>query len=121
MVHLVGMEKWKYRKWRGDGKVEGQKKILVFSHDVWFGVEKWRNRKLFYLIEKKNKRIENIDYINLVMCPSTKKINLIVYMRKKKKLLVFFLMGKINYQFIYLFIFEKVKKKKTTSLEKQPQ
>ena len=23
MVHLVGMEKWKYRKWRGDGKVEG--------------------------------------------------------------------------------------------------
>ena len=81
-----GMEKWKDRKF-----------FLVFSHDVWFGVEKWRNRKLFYLIKKKNKRIENVDYINLVMCPSTKKINLIVYMRKKKKLLVFFLMGKINY------------------------
>ena len=53
------------------------------------------------------------------MCPSTKKINLIVYMRKKKKLLVFFLMGKINYQFIYLFL--RKLKKKTTSLEKQPQ
>ena len=82
------MEKWKDKK-----------KILVFSHDVWFGVEKWRNKKLFCLIEKKNKRIENVDYINLVMCPSTKKINLIVYMRKKKLL-------------VYLFIFEKVKKKK---------
>ena len=79
-----GMEKWKNRK-----------NILVFSHDVWFRVEKLRNIKLFCLIEKKNKRIENVDYINLVICPSTKKINIIVYMRKKKKLLV------------YLFIFEK--------------
>ena len=29
---------------RKSGKIEN---ILVFSYDVWFGVKKWRDRKLF--------------------------------------------------------------------------
>ena len=33
-------------------------------------VEKWRDEKLFYLVEKKNKRIENRVCINLLLCPN---------------------------------------------------
>ena len=40
---------------------------------------------MFGLVEKKIRRYKNVDYIKLVMCPSAKKINLIVYIRKKEK------------------------------------
>ena len=47
------MEKWKDRK------------DLVFPHVCLVsGVEKWDGEKLFYLVEKKSGRIENVAYIN---------------------------------------------------------
>ena len=38
--------------------------ILVFSQCVWLGVEKWRDKKLFCLVEEKNERMKNAIYIN---------------------------------------------------------
>ena len=47
------------------------KKDLVFSHMCLVGrIEKWGEGKLFYLVEKKNERIENRVYINLLLCPN---------------------------------------------------
>ena len=47
------MEKWEDRK------------DLVFPHVCLVGgVEKWEGGKLFYLVEKKSERIENVVYIN---------------------------------------------------------
>ena len=47
------MEKWEDRK------------DLVFSYVCLVGgVEKWKDEKLFCLIEKKSGRLENIVYIN---------------------------------------------------------
>ena len=34
--------------------------ILIFSYVLGLSVEKWRDGKLFCLVEKKNERIENI-------------------------------------------------------------
>ena len=46
------------------------KKDLVFSYMCLVGrIEKWGEGKLFYLVEKKNERIENRVYINLLICP----------------------------------------------------
>lgn len=47
------------------------------------GVKKWTERKLFCLVEKRNKRIKNVDCINLQCSydPNTKKK---LYIRKKK-------------------------------------
>ena len=40
-------------------------KYLVFPRVCLVGgVEKWEGRKLFYLVEKKSERIENVVYIN---------------------------------------------------------
>lgn len=30
------------------------------------GMENWKNKKLFYLVEKRNRTIKNVDYINLL-------------------------------------------------------
>ena len=47
------MEKWEDRK------------DLVFPHVCLVGgVEKWEGGKLFYLVEKKSERIENVVHIN---------------------------------------------------------
>ena len=47
------MEKWKDRK------------NLVFPHVCLVGgVEKWDGGKLFYLVEEKKRRIENVVHIN---------------------------------------------------------
>ena len=47
------MEKWEDRKY-------------LFFPRVYLvgGVEKWEGGKLFYLVEKKSERIENVVYIN---------------------------------------------------------
>lgn len=50
----------------------GDRKVLVFPHVFLFGrIGKWRDRKPFCLVEKKNKRITNITYIYiyLLSCP----------------------------------------------------
>ena len=48
-----GVEKWK------DGK------YLVFPRVCLVGgMEKWEDEKLFYFVEKKSGKIENIIYIN---------------------------------------------------------
>ena len=53
-----GIEKWKDRK------------DLVFSHMCLVGrVEKWKDGKLFYLVEKKSERIENKICVNLPLYP----------------------------------------------------
>ena len=47
------MEQWEDRK------------DLVFPHVCLVGgVKKWECGKLFYLVEKKSERIENVIYIN---------------------------------------------------------
>ena len=46
------------------------KRNLVFSYTCLVGkIEKWRNKKLICLVEKKNEIIENVDCINLLLCP----------------------------------------------------
>ena len=56
------MEKWEDKKRREDGKWENRKDFM-FSHLCLVGrVEKWRDEKLFYLVENK-------VYINLSSCP----------------------------------------------------
>ena len=41
------------------------RKYLVFPRVCLVGgMEKWEDGKLFYLVEKKNERIENVVYIN---------------------------------------------------------
>ena len=42
------------------------KKILVLSRCLVGWVEKWRDRKLFYLIKEKSERMENVAYIKLL-------------------------------------------------------
>ena len=32
-------------------------------------MEKWRDRNLFYLVVEKSERIENLVYLNLLLCP----------------------------------------------------
>ena len=40
-------------------------KNLVFPHVCLVGrMEKWEGGKLFYLVEEKNERMENVVYIN---------------------------------------------------------
>ena len=56
------MEGWK--KSRMMEKCE-DRKYLVFPHVCLVGgMEKWESGKLFYLVEKKSGRIENVVYIN---------------------------------------------------------
>ena len=53
MKNRARMKKWE------DGK------YLVFPRVCLVGgVEKWEGEKLFYLVEKKSERIENVVYIN---------------------------------------------------------
>lgn len=40
--------------------------MLVFSYSFWLGFRKKRNRKLFYFLKNKNKKIENVKCINLL-------------------------------------------------------
>ena len=51
-------------------KTQSKQALLVFSLVclVW-GVEKWRNGKLIYLVEKKNEKIENKVCIKLLSHP----------------------------------------------------
>ena len=51
------------------GKVGRQKKIQFSSVCLVEGVEKWKNEKLFCLVEQKSGRIENVVRINLLSCP----------------------------------------------------
>ena len=58
--------------------------MIVFSHMYLVGrIEKWEDRKLLYLVEKKSERIKNITYINLLI----NKKNIIYYQLKLIKLL----------------------------------
>ena len=51
------------------------RKILVFSHMYLVGwVEKWEGRKLFCLVGEKSERIENLIYINWLLCLCYNKI-----------------------------------------------
>ena len=47
-------------------------------------IEKWRNKKLLYLVEEKSERIKNITYINLLITLNKK--NIIYYQLKLIKL-----------------------------------
>ena len=58
--------------------------MIVFSYMYLVGrIEKWKDRKLLYLVEKKCERIKNITYINLLI----NKKNIIYYQLKLIKLL----------------------------------
>ena len=47
------MEKWKIRRMEN-----------YWKDRKYLGMEKWEGGKLFYLVEKKSKMIENVFYIN---------------------------------------------------------
>ena len=61
LLGSVWLEKWKsgrMEKWK-------DRKYLVFPHVCLVGeMEKWEGGKLFCLVEKKSKRIENVVYTN---------------------------------------------------------
>ena len=49
-------------------EIQKDRKNLAFPCVFLVGrVKNWRNGKLFYLVEEKSKRIENIVYINLFL------------------------------------------------------
>ena len=50
------MEKWE------------DEQILIFSHGISLGLEKWRDRKLSCLVEENSEKIENVFYMNLLLC-----------------------------------------------------
>ena len=59
-------------EWKISGRVEKWKdrKDLVFSHVCLVGgMEKWKGEKKFCLIGEKNGRMENVGYINWLLCP----------------------------------------------------
>ena len=62
-----GWRSGKLRGWKISGRIEKWKdrKYLVFPRVCLVGgMEKWKGGKLFCLVEKKSKRIENVIYIN---------------------------------------------------------
>ena len=59
----IGRRSGKLEEWKISGRIENIQFSLVCVCLVG-GMEKLEGRKLFYLIEKKNKRIENVVYIN---------------------------------------------------------
>ena len=59
------MEKWNDRieKWK-------DRKYLIFPHVCLVGeMEKWKDGKLFYLVERKNEMMKNKVSINLQLYP----------------------------------------------------
>ena len=55
------------REWKINRRMKNweNKKDLVFPHVCLVGgVEKWEGGKLFFLVEEKNGRMENVVYIN---------------------------------------------------------
>ena len=45
------------------------RKVLVLSHVCLVGgVEKWEDGKLFYLVREKSRRMENVVYMNWLLC-----------------------------------------------------
>ena len=55
------------RGWKSSRRIEKceDKKYLVFSRVCLVGgIEKWKDGKLFCLVEKKSERIENVVYTN---------------------------------------------------------
>ena len=79
IVYLVeGWKSGKNQKIENDRKVEEYKRFIFSLICVLVGrIEKWRDEKLFYLVEKKNKRIENIICINLPLCTNLVKQKII--------------------------------------------
>ena len=62
-----GQRSGKLRGWKISGTMEKWEdiKYLVFSRVCLVGgMEKLKDGKLFYLVEKKSERIENVIYIN---------------------------------------------------------
>ena len=66
LLGSVWLEEWKsgrMEKWE-------DRKDVVFPHVCLVGgVEKWENGKLFCLVGEKNGRMENVVYINWLLCP----------------------------------------------------
>ena len=60
-------------------KIGGIEKFWFFSHVylIW-GVEKWKGGKLFYLVEKKSGRMENVVYMNFIHTQEKNKISTII-------------------------------------------
>ena len=71
-VHLVGKwEKWGIENGRRIEKWEN-KKDLIFMCLVR-GMKKWKDKKLFCLVNEKSERIENVVYVNLPLLHNSKK------------------------------------------------
>ena len=74
-LHLKGPFSWRSGKvgeWKISGRMEKweDRKDFVFSHVCLVGeVEKWEGRKIFCLVGEKKWRMENVVYINWLLCP----------------------------------------------------
>ena len=123
-VYLVeGWKSGKNQKIENDRKVEEYKRFIFSLICVLVGrIAKWRDEKIFYLVEKKNERIENIICINLPLCTNLVKQKIIhhIFINKlcpndyfiKKKLRI----RSSRTQNIFL---KKKKKKKPKQLRKE--
>ena len=72
LLGFVWVGKWKSGRIENGERIEKwtDRKDLVFSYMCLVGrVKKWRDGKLFCLIEKKSERIENKVCINLPLYP----------------------------------------------------
>lgn len=69
-AYLIGeVEKWRIKNGKEVEKW-GIENILVFLHVVWFEECKRRGTKnSFFFVEKKNRRVENVVCVNLLLSP----------------------------------------------------
>ena len=64
---FVWLEERKGGRMENYGRMENweDRKVFVFPHVCLVGgVEKWKGGKLFYLVEEKSGRMENVVYMN---------------------------------------------------------
>ena len=68
---MFGSRSRKVGGWKISGRVENweDRKVLVFPYMCLVGrVEKWKGGKLFYLVREKSGRMENVVYMNWLLC-----------------------------------------------------
>ena len=70
---FVWLEEWKSWRMKISGRMEKweDRKNLVLPHICLVrGMEKWEDEKLFNLVREKIWKMENVVYINWLLCPS---------------------------------------------------
>ena len=76
-LNFVWLEERKNGRMENFGRMENweNRKVLVFPHMYLVGgVETWEGGKLFCLVGEKDGKMENVVYINWLLCPCYNKI-----------------------------------------------